>query len=373
MAEHVCDACGEVFGTLSRLRLHERNGCAERETYANLDPDAPDVGLQAAEGLLTCRDCDRENPNADFEETASFAEGDYHLIVEFDCGFCGFGNENRVVMEGVDRDDLENLPAHLQPDDELMTDGGEDLERIDEDENAVSGDTRVRVESGENDTYTLKREKYGLVEFESGAHADDGQGFERYDWHTDETFVLRSETEAEQAASLFEGEGAFDADVLFFRQRTYGDIHHFPDDFPVEILDGLVDRAIERFEANVETYGPGKNWLECNANDLLEEALRNVNQLFLDEGSDGDDADALNYLLFALDAQRHDDLATDGGTAPTTCDLCGSDNETVAAALECCSERLEDDVEMVVDRGPGVTTDLGPNPHAFERQRGDRQ
>lgn len=113
---HVCDACGETFRTLTKLRLHERNDCSGREEYGRVDPDAPDVGLQTAEGLLTCRGCDRQNPDAEFDQTTSFAAGDYHLIVEFACRFCGFENENRAVMEGVDRDDLGRLPVHLQPD-----------------------------------------------------------------------------------------------------------------------------------------------------------------------------------------------------------------------------------------------------------------
>ncbi|WP_345778584.1 zinc ribbon domain-containing protein [Natrinema sp. DC36] len=128
---HVCDACGETFRTLTRLRLHERDSCPQRETFDKIEPDAPDAGLQAAEGLLTCRSCDCENPNADYDQTVDVADDDYHLIVEFDCRHCGFENENRVVMTGVDSDDLENLPPHLQPDDDIATDGGSaDLEGL---------------------------------------------------------------------------------------------------------------------------------------------------------------------------------------------------------------------------------------------------
>lgn len=112
---HVCDACGDSFETLTRLRLHEKDDCPERETYSEIDPDSSDPGQQAAEGMLTCRNCESQNPNADFDETASFDGDDYHLIVEFECAFCGFENENRVVMTGVDADDLDRLPAHLQP------------------------------------------------------------------------------------------------------------------------------------------------------------------------------------------------------------------------------------------------------------------
>jgi hypothetical protein len=133
---HVCDACGETFRTLTRLRLHEKEDCPERATFDQIDPDAADADHQAAEGLLTCRNCGRGNPNADFEETTSFADSDYHLIVEFDCRHCGFENENRVVMTGVDRDDLARLPPHLQPDEidgDLMTDGGRPAERTLED------------------------------------------------------------------------------------------------------------------------------------------------------------------------------------------------------------------------------------------------
>lgn len=98
---------------------------------------------------------------------------------------------------------------------EIRTDGG--MDRIDEDESATTGDTRIRIDTGEHDTYVLRREKYGLVEFESCG--DDA--FERYDWHTDETFVLRGDSEAKQFAFMLSEEGAFDPNILFFRQRTY--------------------------------------------------------------------------------------------------------------------------------------------------------
>ena len=135
--KHVCEACGEDFRTLTKLRLHEKDDCPDRETFAQLDPDAADTPGQAAEGLLTCRDCGRENPGASYDETASLADGDYHLIVEFQCAGCGFENENRVVLTGVDEGDLENLPPHLQPDDgPVATDGGWDPQpaRLREDE-----------------------------------------------------------------------------------------------------------------------------------------------------------------------------------------------------------------------------------------------
>ncbi|WP_049985732.1 hypothetical protein [Halobellus rufus] len=113
---HVCDGCGETFETLTRLRLHEKDDCQGQETFDEIDPEADDVGTQGVEGLLTCRNCDRPNPNAAVEETADYDGEDYHLIVEFGCHFCGFDNENRLVMTGVDAADLSDLPPHLQPD-----------------------------------------------------------------------------------------------------------------------------------------------------------------------------------------------------------------------------------------------------------------
>jgi len=96
-----------------------------------------------------------------------------------------------------------------------------DWDRIDEDPDAVSGDTRLRVVEGDHGTYVIRREEYALVEFETSVEADDGQGFERYDWHLDEKFVLRSEGEAKQAAAMLAKAGAFDPNVLFFRQREF--------------------------------------------------------------------------------------------------------------------------------------------------------
>lgn len=95
--------------------------------------------------------------------------------------------------------------------------------RIDEDPGAESGDTRIRVESGEHDTYELRREKYELVQFETADMDEDGDGFERYDWHPEETFVLHGDGEAEQFAQMLSEADAFDPNVLFFRQREWSD------------------------------------------------------------------------------------------------------------------------------------------------------
>lgn len=94
------------------------------------------------------------------------------------------------------------------------------MERIDEDPNAETNDTRIRVEAGEHDTYVLRRERYCLVEFETEVKAGE-DAFERYDWHTDETFVLHGDSEAEQFSKMLAQEDAFDPNILFFRQRDF--------------------------------------------------------------------------------------------------------------------------------------------------------
>lgn len=98
---------------------------------------------------------------------------------------------------------------------------GDGWERIDEDPAAETGDTRIRVDAGEHDTYELVREEYELVEFETNVDADDGQGFERYDWHPEDQFILYGDSEAEQFAQMLRKKGAFDPNVLFFRQRDW--------------------------------------------------------------------------------------------------------------------------------------------------------
>jgi hypothetical protein len=107
----------------------------------------------------------------------------------------------------------------------MPRDTTDDIERIDEDENAETGDTRIRIEPGEHGTYEIVREKYSLVEFPGPS---DDIEHERYDWHRDESFVLRSVEEAEQVAGMLEDSGAFDANVLFFRQRRHPE--HYDDE-----------------------------------------------------------------------------------------------------------------------------------------------
>ena len=112
-----------------------------------------------------------------------------------------------------------------------------EMERIDEDPNAETDDTRIRVETGEHDTYVLRRERYSLIEFETAIEADDGEGFERYDWHLEEKFVLRSRSEAKQFAGMLANEEAFDPTKLFFRQFS-------PDDLDLGPARERIERAM---------------------------------------------------------------------------------------------------------------------------------
>lgn len=99
-----------------------------------------------------------------------------------------------------------------------------DMERVDNDPNAQTDDTRIRIEPGENNTYVLKRERYCLVKHESAFERDNNEkGYEEYDWATDETFVLHGDHEAKQFAAGVADAGAFDPNVLFFRQREFTD------------------------------------------------------------------------------------------------------------------------------------------------------
>lgn len=114
---------------------------------------------------------------------------------------------------------------------------GEDseMERIDEDENAVTGDTRLRIHEGEHGTYEIVREKYSLTEFESEPMSDDGHSFERYDWFPDEKFVVHSSGQAEQIAGLLAKVGAFSPNITFFRQMDYTEpdaAEQYPDTCP---------------------------------------------------------------------------------------------------------------------------------------------
>lgn len=92
--------------------------------------------------------------------------------------------------------------------------------RIDEDPQAETGDTRIRVREGENDTYELIREEYSLSVFPG---PKEEIGYEKYDWSRKESFVLYGDSEAKQFAGMLEKADAFDPNVLFFRQREIPD------------------------------------------------------------------------------------------------------------------------------------------------------
>lgn len=90
-----------------------------------------------------------------------------------------------------------------------------DIERIDNDENAVTGDSRIRVRQ-EGEDYRIVRERYCLVKFPGPS---DDIEHEEYDWSREESLLLHGEEEAKTVAGLLSKNGAFDPNVLFFRQR----------------------------------------------------------------------------------------------------------------------------------------------------------
>lgn len=92
----------------------------------------------------------------------------------------------------------------------------DEWERIDEDPNAETNDTRIRVEEGDHGTYEIIRERYCLVEFPGPS---DDIEHERYDWSWYESFILQSEDEAKQVAWMLADEDAFDPNITFFRDR----------------------------------------------------------------------------------------------------------------------------------------------------------
>lgn len=82
--------------------------------------------------------------------------------------------------------------------------------------------------------------------------------------------------------------------------------------FPAEDLYYLLTEAEERYLANVEEHGEGKNWLNDEARWHIWKACDELFQA-RDPAHDGYDdrarshmADALNHVLFALEIARHD-------------------------------------------------------------------
>lgn len=90
--------------------------------------------------------------------------------------------------------------------------------------------------------------------------------------------------------------------------------------FPTEGLDDLLTEAEERFLANVEKYGEGKNWLHPDAPEARWHIWKACDELFQarDAAHAGREyptrlhmADALNHMLFALEIARDDRPAGD--------------------------------------------------------------
>lgn len=82
----------------------------------------------------------------------------------------------------------------------------------DGDTDAAAGDTRVRVEAGDDGTYTVVRKRYTVVEVDT---EEDGRTTTRYGWATTETFTLYPPAEPKQVAAMLAARGAFEPAQVF--------------------------------------------------------------------------------------------------------------------------------------------------------------
>jgi len=96
--------------------------------------------------------------------------------------------------------------------------------------------------------------------------------------------------------------------------------------YPYDALSELVDASEGRFLEHVDEHGKGDNWTGYAPTWFAWQAMRNLAAAFpSDDDVDLDQAgDALNYLLFAVDAARTDNAVTDGSGdgADEWCDWC---------------------------------------------------
>lgn len=87
--------------------------------------------------------------------------------------------------------------------------------------------------------------------------------------------------------------------------------------FPRAALERLIDEAEAAYAENIDEYGPGKNWHQEYAFDMLWEAIENIRDARdrhnPNEVDLGELRDALNYMLFAADISLSQDAVADGG------------------------------------------------------------
>lgn len=97
MSEYEC-SCGRSFPTLTRLRLHQRDECPDREELDLAGKDVEEQVERIAEELMECERCGIEADEIDDVREEETGAGEA-IIVEFTCWECGVHNRNKAFLE----------------------------------------------------------------------------------------------------------------------------------------------------------------------------------------------------------------------------------------------------------------------------------
>ena len=82
--------------------------------------------------------------------------------------------------------------------------------------------------------------------------------------------------------------------------------------YPIRRLGGITAAAKDRFESKIDEHGPGRNWLDDDAEYHLWRAVANITNS--DGAQDLDElADAVNHLAMARDIAVDERMQPDGG------------------------------------------------------------
>lgn len=91
--------CGKEFGTITQLRIHQRDRCPDREIVDVQDDDLDAISEIVVDELLICDYCDEKSPGVEDIDYGDTSNGPM-ITVHFRCESCDVQNSNSAFLEG---------------------------------------------------------------------------------------------------------------------------------------------------------------------------------------------------------------------------------------------------------------------------------